>query len=444
MPDKGGLRANLPSYPEEWSESSVELVADVNPESLGVSTSPSYSFRYIDLSSVSDGVIDWNLVSEQSFSTAPSRARRVVRPGDVLLGTVRPALQSHAFADWNCPGEYVCSTGFAVLRAKHTFLPRFLFQLLFGNAIASQLRRFETGSTYPAVNESDVHLLRVPLPAIEEQQRIAQVVDTVDAAIQKTEALIHKLKMMKAGLLHDLLTCGLDENGELRDPVAHPEQFKDSALGRVPKEWEVVSLGETLRELYRYPTYYGIQYVEGGVPEVRGELIGEDGVLEPRPELYRYISEETAARFPRVRLEPNDFVMSVRGTLGKVAMVPSHLQGAVITANLIRIQFDESIVLPSWARHFLHSKAFQDRLDLQTSATTIKTVQAPVLRSILVERPTDVEEQKRIAVVLDAHNNHIHAEGIYCNKLKQLKSGLMDDLLTGRVRVKVPEKEGAK
>ena len=67
-----------------------------------------------------------------------------------------------------------------------------------------------------------------PLP---EQHAIAAILDTIDAAIQQTDALIAKLRQMKAGLLHDLLTRGLDENGELRDPVAHPEQFKDVGAG---------------------------------------------------------------------------------------------------------------------------------------------------------------------------------------------------------------------
>ena len=76
-----------------------------------------------------------------------------------------------------------------------------------------------------------------------EQSRIAAVLDTVDEAITKTETVIAKLKQVRAGLLHDLLTRGLDENGQLRDPIAHPEQFQDSPIGRIPREWELTRLG---------------------------------------------------------------------------------------------------------------------------------------------------------------------------------------------------------
>lgn len=73
-------------------------------------------------------------------------------------------------------------------------------------------------------------------PPIKEQRHIAEIPDTIDEAIQKTEGLISKLKAMKQGLLHDLLTRGLDKTGNLRDPNGFPEQFKDSQVGRIPKE----------------------------------------------------------------------------------------------------------------------------------------------------------------------------------------------------------------
>ena len=81
---------------------------------------------------------------------------------------------------------------------------------------------------------------------------IAAVLETVDEAIAKTEAVIAKLKQVRAGLLHDLLTRGLDENGQLRDPVAHPEQFQDSPLGRIPREWEIEPV-EDNSALSRHP-----------------------------------------------------------------------------------------------------------------------------------------------------------------------------------------------
>src|SRR5206468_12436858 len=116
-----------------------------------------------------------------------------------------------------------------------------------------QLRALETGSSYPAVNEGDVRRVRVFCPEKEERWRIAAVLDTVDEAITKTEAVIAKLRQVRAGLLHDLLTRGLDQNGQFRDPIAHAEQFQDSPVGRIPRDWKV----RELNECYEIPSRNG-------------------------------------------------------------------------------------------------------------------------------------------------------------------------------------------
>ena len=211
--------------------------------------------------------------------------------------------------------------------------------------------------------------------------------------------------------------------------TAHPKQFDDSPLDRIPTSWEVTNLGNSFDELYRYPTYYGIEYVESGIPEVRGELIKADGTIDENAGNFRYISKETANRFQRVRLEPGDFVMTVRGTMGKIAMVPERLRGAVITANLIRMKFTKSMVVPEWARHFLRSEFFQDALDLATSATTIKTIQVPELCAITFWRPP-TKEQHRIAEILDTIDDAIQKTEALISKLKAMKQGLLHDLLT--------------
>ena len=129
------------------------------------------------------------------------------------------------------------------------------------------------------IKRADLLPYRVKLPKAAEQSRIAAVLDTVDEAIAKTEAVIAKLKQVRAGLLHDLLTRGLDENGQLRDPVAHPNQFQDSPLGRIPKDWEVVTADSLCSEVVDGPDRTIRTYVSDGIPCIRtadippGELV---------------------------------------------------------------------------------------------------------------------------------------------------------------------------
>lgn len=102
------------------------------------------------------------------------------------------------------------------------------------------LRSLDSSTGVPGLNRNDVYRLVVKIPCQpDEQHRIVEILDTIDETIAHTEALIAKLKQIRVGLLHDLLTRGLDEEGRLRDAIARPEQFKDSPLGRIPKDWEV-------------------------------------------------------------------------------------------------------------------------------------------------------------------------------------------------------------
>jgi type I restriction enzyme, S subunit len=133
---------------------------------------------------------------------------------------------------------YVARDDKASLEFFRWFLQSSLFQ--------RRLERIATGSTnsHTRAHPGETLGWTVPCPTPEDQQRIAAVLDTVDEAIAMTEAVISKLKQMRAGLLHDLLTRGLDEHGQLRDPKAYPEQFQDSPLGRIPRAWEIRTLNE--------------------------------------------------------------------------------------------------------------------------------------------------------------------------------------------------------
>lgn len=159
----------------QWVEALLGDLVDVNPESLPASTPPNWSFRYIDITSVTPGVVNWFAAPECRFRSAPSRARRLVRPGDTLFCTVRPSLQAHANADWSTQDGFVCSTGFAVLRPRKLD-PRFLFHTVFSETVSEQVRRREVGSSYPAVNEGDLRLVRLVVPeSVIEQAKIAEI-----------------------------------------------------------------------------------------------------------------------------------------------------------------------------------------------------------------------------------------------------------------------------
>ena len=286
------------------------------------------------------------------------------------------------------------------------------------------LSKLNMATGTPGLNRDIACSQIIPLPPPAEQKKIADILSAVDDAIDKTDAVIEKTKELKKGLAQQLLYLGIQRHNK----------FKNSIGGKIPVGWQYLSLSEITKDIYRYPTYYNIKYLANGVPEVRGELIRTNGKLESDKAQYRSISEETAARFPRTRLNRGDLVLSVRGTIGKVAIVPEFLEGANMTANLIRISPNQEIVEPKWLLQVFISDNFRHALDAASSSTAIKTITAPDLKKIGIAIPS-LSEQKEIVKLLSGVDLSISHEEAHKHQLEQIKTALMQVLLTGKVRV---------
>ena len=215
-------RTRLPGFGGEWEARRIGKLADVDPENLPSSTDPGLLFNYISLDHVNAGRLLG--YSGESFETAPSRARRIVRTGDVLMSTVRPALQGHLlFSDQ--ARNAVCSTGFAVLRSKRNHCePQFLFAHLFGDVVSAQVQTLLAGSNYPAINSGDVGRLRVSCPpTLAEQQAIATTLADMDDEIAALEHRLDKTRAIKQGMMQQLLT------GTIRLPIPNDDTEGDHA-----------------------------------------------------------------------------------------------------------------------------------------------------------------------------------------------------------------------
>lgn len=426
-----------------WDTVRLQEVADINPESLTASTPRDFQFRYIDIASVNKGVINWQLVTTQTFGTAPSRARRVVRPKDFLLCTVRPALQAHCFADWQEQNGFICSTGFAVVRVREPLEPHFFKHVAFSSDISRQLRQLETGSNYPAVNEHDIRFLRIPLPSFPEQQRIAEILDTIDTTIQRTEALIAKLKAAKAGLLHDLLTRGLDENGQLRDPERNPELFKNTSLGVVPVTWEVVSINDIAIHVGSGATPRGGSnvYQDEGILFIRSQNVSFDGLKLTD---VAFISPATHSKMLRSEVFPYDVLLNITGaSIGRCTWVPANIGSANVNQHVCIIRLPQA---NKWDAVFLStvlsSPIGQSQIDKLNAGGNREGLNYQQLRSFVIPWPAR-QERAQIANAVELHEERVRTEEAQLAKLHQLKRGLMEDLLTGRVRVPLAQPEAA-
>ena len=402
-------------------------LADTNPEALGAGVESNLRFKYIDLSSVNAGKVDWNAVPEVTLLTAPSRARRVLRHGDVLFGTVRPNLQSHGFVDWPSSGALIGSTGFSVIRARRGVSDsRYLYHCVMSSGICVQANRDAVGSSYPALNDSDVRKFSVFAPPFEEQVVIARALDTVDTAIRQTEAIIEKLKLVKQGLLHDLLTRGIDDSGELRPPQNEaPHLYKASALGWIPSSWEIspllskvdLPLGQVDPRLkpYRDRILVAPDYIESAT----GRLVARATASEQGAISEKYVCNLGDVIYSKIRPYLRKAVIAHESVLCSADMYPLAPHVDVNPKFLLAIILGERF------------SQFAESVSMRTGMPKVNREE--LAECILPWPPRD--EQDAVVRALDSVDAKQKAGLVELEKLMNLKSGLMDDLLTGRVRV---------
>ena len=383
------MNTNLQRFSGEWETKRLQDISDINPQNFSSNTNPDYKFNYISLEQVDSGRLLG--YSEEVFRTAPSRAQRVLQNGDVLMSTVRPNLMAHLFFLNQVPNA-VCSTGFAVLRAKRNLsAPYFLFAQLFSKGVNDQIAKILAGSNYPAINSRDVKLIEISCPPqISEQRAIAEVLSDVDGLINALEALIAKKRAIKQAVMQQLLT------GKTRLPG-----FSGA--------WETKRFGELFKRLngnsHKIQTS---EYSVNGLHPVIDQ--GQDTIVaysDRTEKLFKcpvggviVFGDHTRI----VKFIDVDFLIGADGTQ-LLAM-----RGTDVAIFLFYQLSTKDIPNTGYNRHFKFLK------DL-----TFK-----------IPKP---EEQHAIASVLSDMDTEIAALAQRRDKTRVIKQGMMQQLLTGRVRL---------
>ena len=286
--------------------------------------------------------------------------------------------------------------------------------------------KFFSGSGLKHLQKDDFKGLSIPLPPLPEQQKIAEIFETIDNAIEKTDKIIEKYKRIKQGLMQDLLTKGIDENGNIRNEKTH--KFKDSPLGKIPEEWEVVRLGEVGEIISgSTPSTYNDEYWNGEIVWITpNDLSNIENIFIENSS--RKITQKGLKSCSTKIISANSVVVSSRAPIGyvKVSKVPF-----ATNQGCKSIEYNGKFSPIFLA--FLLSNKVQDMINMG-SGTTFQEITKSNLAKILIPLPP-LPEQQRIAEILSQIDQTIEKEQQYKEKLKRIKQGLMEDLLTGKVRV---------
>jgi type I restriction enzyme S subunit len=294
----------------------------------------------------------------------------------------------------------------------------------------NKIKNLGEGTTFAEISKTALSKIQISfLENKQEQTQIATILSTIDRAIEQTEALITKQQRIKTGLMQDLLTKGIDENGNIRSEETH--NFKDSPLGRIPVEWDIQRVTSICDEIFLGLTSK-VDYVEEqGVPLIRatdissGQLLFKDALSISRLQH----KQLTKYRKP----QKGDILVSKSGSLGVCALVDTNKEFSIYESIIVLQPNSEKIdsIFLLWIMRFEQT---QKRLLGEKVGSTVGHLNLINFRLLSLTIPK-ISEQKKIASLLNEYSILLQQEQNYLKKLKQLKTGLMQDLLTGKVRV---------
>ena len=345
--------------------------------------------------------------------------RKKLAPSGSILFSVRAPVGKLNVAD----RDYVIGRGLASISGTIVttqYLKHFLqFE-------ADQFRVASQGSTFEAINSTELSRWPVLHPmCMEEQKKIAQVLSTVDRAIEQTEALIAKQQRIKTGLMRDLLTRGIDEHGNLRSEQTH--QFKDSPVGRIPVEWEI-GIGSDYFTLRAGIEIEGVsQSPEGNSLYLKVDDLNAaenlNGIL---------FSENTfdcAGSLTTRLLQPGTIVFPKRGAaifLNRVALL---CKRATLDPNLMGL-----CTKPGTSPQYFRLVLLRRNLGMVCDNSGIPQINNKHLYPLMFAIP-DIDEQDRVVTQIHQSEKLLHEHLQQVLKLRSVKTALMQDLLTGNRRV---------
>jgi type I restriction enzyme S subunit len=420
---EGYKQTKVGMIPEEWR---IESIHNLSQKTNGINpiNNPNRIFKYIDVSCISRDTLKITNYLEYNGENAPSRAKKLIKEGDILFSTIRPYLKQLAKVPAALDGE-VCSTAFCIIRCDTKKVdPEYVFQSVTTDKFVSNVSSLQTGSNYPAVTDKDILSQPIPLPPLPEQRQIAAILSTVDAAIAATAEVIAKTEDLKRGLMQDLLTKGIDEAGRVRSEETHA--FCEKQGMRVPVEWRVGKFSRVCKKALNggTPSTKIPEYWEGTIPWITGADVVDQRIGEVR----KYITAEAVENSATHVIPKGMLLLVTRTGVGKVAIAPFDIAISQDLTGIITTD-DASVEYLFWTfnranGHFLN----------MNQGTSINGIKRKDLMNFALPLPP-LPEQHRIATILSTVDRDLAAERDHRARLQTLKKGLMQDLLTGRKRV---------
>lgn len=320
-------------------------------------------------------------------------------------------------------GPFVLAQGVYGLKTNN-ISDEYLAQVSNTSWYRNEMRKVFVGSTQVHIRNQEFLDVKVPFPPLPEQKKIAAILTSVDDVIEKTQAQIDKLKDLKTAMMQELLTRGVGVDGK-----PHTE-FKDSPVGKIPKGWEVVTLSSLTTKIgdgiHSTPKYID----KSAFPFINGNNLKEGKVVIGANT--KHVSYDEFLKHSK-NLSDSTILMSINGTIGNLAYYQNEPVVLGKSAAFISVKNDIS---KEFIYYALGSDTVKEFYGLELTGSTIRNLSLKAIRSTPIALPTK-KEQDKIANVLISLDTKLEQLKEQVSQKNLLKKALMQDLLTGKVRVKV-------
>lgn len=371
---------------------------------------PSIGGEHIDKS----GNIVWNNLKYIPDNFYDNLTQGKVKLGDVLIVKDGATTGKVAFARRLSYPKVAVNEHVFIIRSKSENLSNeFLFYVMFSSIGQNQIKMNFHGMI-GGIKRGEIKSLKIPLPPLQEQRRIAEILFTVDEAIQRVDEAIARIEWLKRGLMQELLTKGIEH-----------KEFKETEIGMVPKEWGIVKLGKIAEhEKGKKPRALFDRRMENTLPYLSAEGL--------RTGVFTQWARETGEG---IKVNKDDVILIWDGFYCGDSFIGFE---GILSSTMIKIEPKKLSLDKRFLFYFL--KARFKELNYKISGMYLKHVNKSVFESLKIPLPSLTEQQK-IAEILSTVDEKLELERKRKEKLEKIKRGLMNDLLTGRKRVGVVRNE---
>ena len=386
---------------------------------------------FLNTSDILEGKVLHNNYSD--IEGLPGQAKKSIKKDDILFSEIRPKNKRFAYVDFDSD-DYVVSTKLMVLRKKSNNINnRYLYYYLTSDKTLNYLQTIAEGrsGTFPQITFNELKIIEIDLPPIEEQEKIANILSSLDDKIELNNKMNKTLEEMAQSIFKRWFVDFEFPNEDGEPYKSSGGEMVDSELGMIPKGWEVKALGD-------------ICDVKGGKRLPKGKAVLDEKTEYPYLRVtditsgyvnmnsIKYIDEQTREKISRYIIEYSDLYISIAGTIGLVGSINKELDGASLTENMARIICNN--IEKYYMRLYLNYGEIQHLIKTRAVGSTQPKLPLYVIKDIPVLVPTDKVMNRFKEIIIPVYKS-IEENLSNIETIVEIRDSLLPKLMSGEIKV---------